>query len=58
MQYFKNTSFVKRDYECSNIVACLADKAPAENFAPSDETVINGLTQIWIENGVRYYGYL
>lgn len=58
MQTFKNKHFTKRDYECSNIVACVAETAPDDNYVPADATVLEGLTQLWIQSGVRYYGYL
>lgn len=58
MAYFRNKNFTKRDYECTNVIACVADSAPNENWISADESVINNLTQLWIENGVRYYGYL
>lgn len=58
MQAFKNTQFTKRNYDCTNIVACVADQAPNENYAPSDEAVLNGLMHLYTQSGVRYYGYL
>lgn len=58
MSTFKNKNFTKRDHECTNVVACFADKAPDENYVPADVTVLDGLTRLWIENGVEYYGYL
>jgi hypothetical protein len=32
MQTFRNTKFTKRDYETTNIVACVADAAPGDNW--------------------------
>jgi hypothetical protein len=58
MKTFKNVKFVKRDYEATNIVACQAESAPNENWIECDEAVLAKLTQLWIENGVRYFGYL
>ena len=58
MTTFKNTNFKKRDYECTNIVACKAEKAPGANWGECEGLTLNGLTQLWIENGVTYYGYL
>lgn len=58
METFKNVNFTKRNYECTNIVACVAEQAPNANYAPADEAILENLTQLWIENGVRYYGYL
>lgn len=58
MTTFKNSNFKKRDYEATNIVACVAEIAPAANWIPSDESVLNDLTALWIEGGVQYYGWL
>jgi hypothetical protein len=30
MKTFKNTKFTRRDYEATNVVACQAETAPAE----------------------------
>jgi hypothetical protein len=58
-QVFVNQNFKKRDYECTNIVACVAEKAPDENYVPTDKPqALQGLTRLWIQGGVEYYGYL
>jgi len=57
-QVFRNKHFTKRDYECTNVVACVAGTAPNENYVPAEESLLDGLTQLWIEGGVRYYGWL
>ena len=58
MATFKNKNFTTRNYECTNVIACVADAAPDKNYIESDDSVLQGLTQLWIENGVRYYGHL
>jgi len=55
---FKNRNFTKRNYECTNIVACEADAPPADYFVPCDPAELKGLTHLWTERGVRYFGYL
>ncbi len=55
---YKNKHFTKRDYEATNIIACVAEVAPDDNWIEADESVLKGLTQLWIEKDVRYYGYL
>jgi hypothetical protein len=55
---YRNINFARRNYECTNIVACVADAAPGENWQECDETILRGLTQLWIEKGVRYFGWL
>src|SRR5580692_8094028 len=55
MQDFRNKHFTKRDYESTNIVACMAESAPDENWTPANEPqVLNGLTYLWTEAGVQY----
>ena len=58
MATFKNKHFTRRNRDCTNVVACVTETKPDKNYIESDETVLYGLTQLWIENGVRYYGYL
>ena len=55
---YKNRNFTKRDYEATNIVACIADNAPNENYIEADETILNNLTPLYRENGAQYWGYL
>lgn len=55
---FKNKNFTKRDYECTNVVACEADAAPNANFVPCDASELKGLTHLWTERGVRYLGHM
>lgn len=59
MTVFKNKFFTKRDYECTNVVACVADQNPdPSKWEAADESTLQGLTPLWIERGVRVYGYL
>ena len=62
---FKNKHFTKRDYEATNIVACeIVDEGGAIRpewtgfYVSASESVLDGLTPLWIESGVRYWGYL
>ena len=64
-QIFKNKNFTKRDYEATNIVACEIVKEggkirPEWNtcYLPADESTLAGLTALWIENGIQYWGWL
>lgn len=55
---YKNKNFTKRDYECTNIVACVGASAPNENYVEADENILYGLNHVFTQNGVQYYGYL
>ena len=55
---FKNTKFTRRDYEATNVVACQGETAPADHWVECDESALSGLTQLWIESGRRFFGYL
>lgn len=55
---FKNLNFTKRDYELTNVVACVADKAPNENYKECEASELNGLDKLWKEGNVQYYGYI
>lgn len=57
MKTFKNKNFTKRNYDCTNVVYCQAKTAPNENWIEVDSSE-NTLGQLWMENGVRYFGYM
>ncbi len=42
----------------NNQVACVSESAPGPAWELADATILDGLTQLWIQAGVRYYGYL
>lgn len=58
MKTFKNKNYTKRDYEATNIIACKALEAPNSNWIECDESILSNLTQLWIQNGVKYFGHL
>ena len=63
LQLFRNKHFVKRDYEATNIVSCLAESAPDENWVPTTHEELNAMLRsplqpLYIQAGVQYYGYL
>jgi len=56
---YRNSNFTKRDYEATNIVACVTNgPAPQPYYVAADESTLTGLTQLWREGSVTYYGYL
>ena len=63
-QVYRNTRFTKRNYECTNVVACEILDAYAkvpDGYEPADakfKAYVRNLTPLWIESGVRFYGYL
>lgn len=57
---FRNRNFTKRNYECTNIVACVAEVAPVTpdgRWIEADASLLKGLDQIYTQAGVTYYGY-
>jgi hypothetical protein len=58
MTTYRNVHFTRRDYETTNVVACQAEVAPNANYVACDDTILRGLTKLWIERGVQYFGYL
>lgn len=58
MNTWINKNFVKRDYEATNIVAAESESAPGKEWYRVNCKVLIGLTLIYIENGIKYYGYL
>lgn len=55
---FRNTRFNKRDYDCTNLVACVADVSPGEGWEPCDDAVLANLTRLWSQGRTTYYGYM
>lgn len=58
LRTFKHKGFTKRDHETTNVVACQSVDAPGEEWEIAPESVLNGLTMLWRQGDVRYYGYL
>jgi len=58
MTAYRNTKFTTRNYECTNVVACIADAAPAAHWEACDESILDGLTKLYTQAGVAYYGHL
>lgn len=61
MNTFKNKNFTKRDYECTNIVACVSETAPEtpdNRWQPAPDAILTGLNKLWTISGVQYFGHL
>ena len=59
MKTFRNANFVKRDYECANVVACQSEQAPAGNqWVEADEGILAGLSLLFRQGGAAFYGYM
>ncbi len=58
MRTFRNKHFTKRDYDCTNIVACVAAECPNENWIEDDKIDLGRLTMLYRQGDVFYYGYL
>ena len=60
MATFKNINFKTRNYECTNIVYCIAETAPDANYAECNEVEIlhDRAQHLFTQNGVQYFGYL
>ncbi len=60
MKTYKNSSFIKRDYEATNIVFCVAEKAPNGEWEEVDNSEIGKTkcTPLYVLGGVQYFGWL
>lgn len=58
MKAFRNIHFKTRDYETSNIVACVAETAPNANYEEAQDEILEGLTKLYVERNVVCYGHL
>lgn len=57
-QVYKNKNYVKRNYECTNLIACVANEAPDDNWILSDNEILKNLTKLYKEKNVVYFGHL
>jgi len=63
---FRNKNFIKRNYDCTNVVFCqinnniVPEKLPDHNWTVCKTEEINQreCTQLYIIDGIRYFGYL
>jgi hypothetical protein len=55
---FRNAAFTRRNYECTNLVACVAEVAPGPNWVECDPEALIGLTKFYCQGGVLFYGYM
>jgi hypothetical protein len=58
LKTFRNTTFTKRNSECTSVVACQAYEAPDAHYVEASVKVLNGLQPLWNQGGVQFYGYL
>ena len=60
MKVFKNSKFIKRDFECINLVFCVSEKAPSENWQECNPIEVEraNCVPLYKEGEVEYYGYL
>jgi len=58
VKVFLNSAFERRNYEVTNVVACLAEVAPGPQWVECDETILARLSPLWIQNNVRYFGWI
>lgn len=59
MATFQNLAFTENE-ECTNVVFCQADSAPAGNWAACPASAMDGtgVSNLYMAGGVRYFGYL
>jgi hypothetical protein len=60
LRIFRNINWTRRDYECTNIVACRAKEAPNDNWVECEEEIVERLKlkALYGQGGVSYLGYL
>lgn len=62
MNTYRNKYFTKRNYECQNLVACVAETAPAtadDRWVLDVGSTVNvkALDRLYVQAGVTYYGH-
>ena len=59
----RNVRWTKRDYESTNIVACVLPEGvqcpPVGAWVDADDSILKDLTRLWIEReNIEIWGYL
>jgi hypothetical protein len=60
---FFNKNFRQRDYEATNVIACIAAVAPSRDWVPCSSSILQGLTQLELRHTAegtpyRVFGHL
>ena len=55
---YRNATYTKRDHECTNVVACVANAAPGPNWVECSPEILTGLTKLHRQGDAVFYGYL
>jgi len=67
MKTFRNANFKTRNYETTNVVCCQAETLDAAKAASpnanwiecSEKEITRGnMSQLWIQGGVRFFGWM
>ena len=65
MKTFRNANFVKRNYECTNVVCCRAGSIeeaktaiPNANWIECSDKEIERMTQLWKVGGATLFGWM
>ena len=58
---YRNIRFTKRDYECTNVAACIpiedSAKVP-DGYEVAPASILSTMQPLWIESGIQYWGWL
>ncbi len=57
-QHVNANEAITEGWECTRVMACIADNAPDSRWTPATINAIEGLTMLHRTNGVSYYGKL
>jgi hypothetical protein len=60
---FANKNFRQRDYEGTNVIACIAAVAPSKDWVPCSSSILQGLAQLELRHtaegmAYRVFGHL
>ena len=61
---FRNKNYTDRNYEATNVIACVVTSQAPDDFILGDrwvadpDLIISNLTHLYTQSGVRYYGHL
>lgn len=58
---YRNTHFTKRNYDCTNIAACIPvdDEAKVpEGYEVAPAEILQKMQPLWIDGGIQFWGWL
>jgi hypothetical protein len=61
MKTFKNKNFKGINYYCTNVIFCIGENAPTDNWvecSPTEMDMVPYLSKLYVSNEITYFGIM